>query len=187
MRRFTFITLAPLLFGATLLASCMDSAPPPRPAPRPAPRPEPRPAPPAPLPPAPPAAASDWRDWPLTPGDWVYRQDARGSIALFGIPGADAVLTLRCDQGARTMYLSRAGAGGGSPATLRTSTTSRTLTLTPTGGTPPYLATAIGPRDPIVEAMGFSRGRFIIEQAGYPTLVIPAWAEIERVTEDCRR
>ncbi|MDO7844035.1 hypothetical protein [Sphingomonas immobilis] len=180
MRRLSLIAVA----LATLLASCMDSAPPPRPAPRPQPRPEPAPLPPA---PPPPAAGSDWRDWPLTPGDWVYRQDGRGSIALFGIPGADAVLTLRCDLGARTIYLSRSGAGGASAATLRTSTTARTLALTPTGGTPPYLATAIGPRDPILEAMGFSRGRFVIEQAGYPTLVIPAWAEIERVTEDCRR
>jgi hypothetical protein len=34
--------------------------------------------------------------------------------------------------------------------------------------------------------MGYSRGRFIVEQSGLPTLVIPAYAEIERVTEDCR-
>ena len=34
--------------------------------------------------------------------------------------------------------------------------------------------------------IGYSRGRFIIQQDGLPTLVIPAWPEIERVTEDCR-
>ena len=166
------------------VAGCVAPAPRPQPS-RPAPVVTPRPA--APLPPAPTPAAADWRDWPLTPGDWVYRQDARGSIALYGTPGSDAVLTLRCDAGARMVYLSRAGAGGAGAATIRTTSTARTLNLTPTGGATPYLAVALTPRDSLLDAMGFSRGRFVIEQAGYPTLVIPAWAEIERVTEDCRK
>jgi hypothetical protein len=73
------------------------------------------------------------------------------------------------------------------PMTIRTSTLLRTLPGAPTGGTPPYIAVALTPRDGLLDAIGFSRGRFVIEQAGYPTLVVPAWAEIERVTEDCRR
>lgn len=40
--------------------------------------------------------------------------------------------------------------------------------------------------DSLLDALGYSRGRFIIEQQGLPTLVIPAWPEIERVVEDCR-
>ena len=163
-------------------AACVEQAAPPPPRPVPVPT---RPAPPLPPPPTP--TAADWRDWPLTPGDWVYRQDARGSIALYGTPGSDAVLTLRCDVAARMVYLSRAGAGGAASATLRTTSTARTLNLTPTGGATPYLAVALTPRDSLLDAMGFSRGRFVIEQTGYPTLVIPAWAEIERVTEDCRK
>ena len=139
-----------------------------------------------PLPPPPPPAASDWRDVPLTPGDWVYRQDARGSIALYGVPGSDALVTLRCDMAARMVYLSRAGSGPAAPVTIRTTSTARTLNFTPTGGNPPYLAVAITPRDSLLDAMGFSRGRFTIEQSGARTLVVPAWAEIERVTEDCR-
>ncbi|MGK3796872.1 hypothetical protein, partial [Enterococcus faecium] len=55
----------------------------------------------------------DWRDWPVTPGTWVYRQDARGSIALFGVPGNDAEVTLRCDRAARALYLSRRGMAAG--------------------------------------------------------------------------
>ena len=181
---------ARLLAGLGLLAitGCVEKAPPPRPRPAPAPTRAPAPTPASrPLPPAPAPAASDWRDWPVTPGDWVYRQDARGSIALYGVPGADALVTLRCDAAARMVYLSRAGAGGAAATTIRTTSTARMLNLTPTGGTPPYLAVSITPRDSLLDAMGFSRGRFTIEQAGYPTLVIPAWAEIERVTEDCRR
>lgn len=164
-----------------VLAGCVGNPAPPR-AVAPtvaAPRPVPVAPPPAPL-------AADWRDWPVTPGDWTYRTDARGSIALFGVPGSDAVLTLRCDRQTNTVYLSRQGQARG-PLTLRTSTLARSVTVQPTGAAPAYVATALMPRDGILDAMAFSRGRFLVEQAGMPTLVVPAWAEVGRVTEDCRR
>ncbi|RZM31641.1 MAG: hypothetical protein EOP67_31935, partial [Sphingomonas sp.] len=63
--------------------------------------------------------------------------------------------------------------------TIRTSTALRSLSMQ--GGQSVLAAT-----DPLLDAMGFSRGRFVIEQAGAAPLVLPAWAEIERVTEDCR-
>ncbi|OYY67736.1 hypothetical protein [Sphingomonas sp. 28-63-12] len=139
-------------------------------------------------PPAPPAYRGDWRDWPAMSGDWVYRRDARGSIALFGVPGADAELTIRCDRIADQIYISRRGATpANAPATIRTSSMARTIATQPTGGTPAYLAFALAPSDPLLDAMGYSRGRFIIEQAPLPVLVIPAWPEILRVSEDCRR
>ncbi|HSI16246.1 MAG TPA: hypothetical protein VK980_00640 [Sphingomonas sp.] len=178
MRRF-------LVSAAVLLAtsSCV-SAPTPAPAP-------PRPVPtyvPAPTPsPTPTPLASDWRDWPVTPGDWVYRQDARGSIAFYGVVGSDAALTLRCDRTAGQLFLSKRDAGGaGLAITVRTSSTLRTLATQPTGGTQPYVAVALAPRDSLLDAMAFSRGRFIVEQAGQPPLVVPSWAEIGRVVEDCR-
>lgn len=130
----------------------------------------------------------DWRDWPVTPGTWVYRQDARGSIALFGVPGNDAEVTLRCDRAARALYLSRRGmAAGNPPMTVRTSSTTRALPMQPTGGTPAYMAVGLSPGDPLLDAIIYSRGRFVLEEAGLPTLVVPAWAEFARVTEDCRR
>ena len=177
-----------LILAVTLaLASCVSPTAPPRPAPVPVPVPTYTPPPPRPAP-TPTPVGPDWRDWAVTPGDWVYRQDGRGSIALFGQRGADAVVTLRCDRAANTLYLSRAGlAAGAVPMTIRTTTMARTLSSAPTGGTPPYLAVSLTPRDNLLDAMGFSRGQFVIEQPGYPTLVLPAWAEIERVTEDCRR
>lgn len=142
---------------------------------------------PAPPPASPPPYRGDWRDWPLTPGNWVYRQDARGSIALFGVPGADAELTIRCDRIAGQIYISRKGAApGNAPATFRTSSSLRTLAMQPTGATPAYMALTLFPRDPLLDAIGYSRGRFVVEQATLPTLVIPAWAETLRVSEDCR-
>ncbi len=133
------------------------------------------------------AYRGDWRDWPVQPGNWVYRRDARGSIALFGAPGADADLTLRCDRLAGQIFLSRRGAApGNAPMTIRTSSTLRTFATLPTGATPAYMAASLSPSDTLLDAIGFSRGRFVIEQATLPTLVIPAWAEILRVAEDCR-
>lgn len=171
------VPLIATLGAVAAIAGCV-------PAPRQAPPPV-REVPPPPPPPAPAPLAEDWRDWPYSPGTWDYRRDARGSIALFGPAGADASLTLRCDAAARRVYLSRAG-GIATPLTIRTSSTTRTLAVQPTGGTPAYVAVALAAGDPLLEAMGFSRGRFVVAQAGTPTLVVPAWAEIERVTEDCR-
>lgn len=129
----------------------------------------------------------DWRDWPVTAGTWVYRQDARGSVALFGVPGADADVTLRCDRQARAIYLSRRGsAPDRAPLTIRTSTLTRQVATQPTGVTPTYMAASFNPNDVLLDAIIFSRGRFTIEQATQPTLVIPVWAEVARITEDCR-
>ena len=178
MRRFLVSTALLLIVG-----SCVA---PPRPAPAP-----PRPIPtyvPAPTPsPTPTPLASDWRDWPVTPGDWVYRRDTRGSIAFYGVPGSDAALTLRCDRAAAQLYLSKRDATGtGTAITIRTSSTLRTLAAQPTGGTQPYVAVALAPRDTLLDAIAFSRGRFIVEQAGQAPLVVPSWAEFGRVVEDCR-
>lgn len=41
-------------------------------------------------------------------------------------------------------------------------------------------------RDPLLDAMAFSRGRFAIQSDGLPTLYVPSWPEIGRVLEDCR-
>ncbi|MCW3846155.1 hypothetical protein OF829_02820 [Sphingomonas sp. LB-2] len=181
MRNRSLLALSALL---TIAACAAPPAPEPaRPVPIPTPTPVPRPAP-APTP-TPTPVAADWRDWPMTPGSWVYRQDARGSIALFGPLGGEADLTLRCDTARGRIYLSRRGEGSGA-LTIRTSSTLRSIAAQPTGGTPPYLAIEFAPRDPLLDAMGFSRGRFVIEGAGLPPLVIPAWGEILRVIEDCR-
>jgi hypothetical protein len=169
--------LAPLALLA-MIGGCVAPPPSAPPPPRPAAAPPPIAV------PAPPPAA-DWRDRAYSPGTWTYRRDPRGSIALFGPVGRDAALTLRCDLAARQIYLSRAGSAP-APLTIRTSSTTRSIPVQPAGGALPYVAAALAPGDPILEAMGFSRGRFVVEQTGQPTLVLPAWAEIGRVTEDCR-
>ena len=152
-------------------------------APRPVPGVAPRPA--VPVVALPPPPAPDWRDRSATPGTWTYARDARGSVALFGRPGADALAVLRCDAANRRLFLSRAG-GLATPFTVRTTSITRQLPTGLTGGVPPYAAAVLPAADPLLDAMAFSRGRWALEQAGAAPLYLSAWAEPARVIEDCR-
>ena len=164
------------LFLAFVAAGC--AAPAPHVAPRPAASPY------APPPPPPAVApATDWRDRPVGAGGWRYTQDARGSGAMFGQAGADALAVLRCDRAAGRVFLSVAS--GADALTVRTSSVARTLPPAPPGGTP-YLAATLAPGDPLLDAMAFSRGRFAVSAAGVAPVVLPADAEVGRVVEDCR-
>lgn len=170
----------PLLFSLLLLATgCAPTTP------RPQGSRTPLPSPMAPGPALPSAPAADWRDWPVTPGTWTYAHDERGSLAMFGQPGAGALALLRCDLPNRRLFLSRAGAVTG-PFMVRTSSATRQLPVGATGGEPPYAAAMLPATDPLLDAMAFSRGRFTLEQPGQPPLFLPAWAEVGRVIEDCR-
>nr|WP_231621733.1 hypothetical protein [Sphingomonas sp. 37zxx] len=161
-----------------LLAGCVAPARPEPKAPPPPPASTPTPA------PAPAPASSDWRDWPLTPGTWAYARLAGGSIARFGQPGAEPELTLQCDLGGNVLILSRRGAApAGAAMTIRTNTTTRAVATQATGSA---MAVRLQPRDPLIDAIGFSRGRFVVEQRPMAVLVVPTWAEFLRVAEDCR-
>lgn len=142
---------------------------------------------PAPAPAKPVAAQPQghWTDWPMASGGWVYRSDDRGSIALYGAQGGDAIVTLRCDKGRGRVYLSRAGSNSGT-MTVRTSSTSKAVTAQSTGGNPAYAAVEMMPTDPLLDAMAYSRGRIALELSGAQNIAIPVWSEIGRIIEDCR-
>ncbi|MFC4291537.1 hypothetical protein ACFOWX_03820 [Sphingorhabdus arenilitoris] len=173
-------------FALILLASsCSVPAPPPT-----SPAPAPRTAPPvsAPADTGIKQPTGSWLDWDIAPGSWVYRQDGRGSIALFGETGRDALVTLRCDRGRGQLYLARAdesGTGAGS-FTIRSHAMMKSYSAGTTGGTPPYVAVALAPTDTILDAVAFTRGRIAIEAAGQKHIAIPIWSEVPRVIDDCR-
>lgn len=147
--------------------------------------------------PAPSAAsqpwAGSWTDWPITPGNWVYRQDDRGSIALFGLAGRDALVTVRCDTSRGRIYVSRAdqsgrdqgGAAAGS-MTIRSSTALKQFAAAATGASPAYIAAEISPTDNILDAVAYTRGRIALETSGQQSIAIPVWSELPRVIDDCR-
>ena len=171
------------LFAGLLALSACAPPPPPPAAPLPAPVSLPKPVAPA-VQPA--RLSGEWPDWPLEAGDWVYRRDDRGSLALFGPVGQNALVTLRCDRARARVYLGRAGGGPAQKIVIRTSSAMKEFSASPTGATPPFLAIEILPADPILDAMAFSRGRIAIEVEGQPSIAIPSWAEITRIMEDCR-
>lgn len=194
------INLTALLTASVLaLAGCSGSPPQASPAPhggKPAPQPAPQlPAPPRPAPPAsvPRAAATNWRDLPQSAGSWTYAAEATGSAASFSQQGTGPLAVLRCDRSRSAIVLQRAGAASGPvPATITTSSTTRRLTATSANppataaSAPPHFEIVFTVRDPLLDAMAFSRGRFMLEVAGTQTLVLPVWSELGRVIEDCR-
>lgn len=177
---YTRLAGALALTGA--IAACVP-APQPTPAPEPVATSTPRPAP----TPTPQPTYANWMDTPQTTGDWTYRSASGGSIALFGEPQTEARFSMRCDRARGSITLMRAAdAGAAVPMRIRTETADRTLTAQPTGGQLPYVAASVQARDPILDAMALTKGRFAVETQGSETLYLPAWAEVTRVIEDCR-
>jgi hypothetical protein len=122
-------------------------------------------------------------DAPITPGDWSYA----AGIARFGEPGSEPRLTMRCDRAAGTVEIWRAGSATAAlPMTVRTETMERSVDAVPVPGAQPAIVARIPARDPLLDAMAFSKGRFAIEIGGLPTLYVPSWPEVTRVIEDCR-
>jgi hypothetical protein len=133
-----------------------------------------------------PALTGDVNDWPLTPGDWTYSRDSRGSVGQFGASGRTAMLSLRCDVQTRRITLSREASAPAQHVDIRTSSMTKQLPAQLTGGTPAYVAAEIMSNDPILDAMAFSRGRILVEAEGQQPVILPSWAEIARIVEDCR-
>jgi hypothetical protein len=62
-------------------------------------------------------------------------------------------------------------------------TTARSIPATQRQGA---TAAQLAARDPLLDAMAFSKGRFAVDVPGLPPLYLPAWPEVTRVIEDCR-
>jgi len=107
---------------------------------------------------------------PVAPGQWSYSASPGGGEARFG-----SHFSLRCERAARTMTLSRPGVP---PTTLTIVTDMQTRVLPPNG--------RLSANDPILDAMAFSRGRFLVTGGSAGVLALPSWPEAARAIEDCR-
>lgn len=168
---------------ALLLASCVapPAAPPPAPVPRPAPAPTPTPT--------PPPVAQNWEDWPFTPGDWAYSVNGgQGSVATFAAPDGAALFTIRCDKAAGQVRIARSGAlaAGSGQMTVRTTFGALAWPAQGMAGPPAQVVASRSSNDMALDQLAYTRGRFSVEMSGLPTLVLRAWAEPQRVIEDCR-
>src|SRR4029453_11678748 len=101
---------------------------------------------------------------PLASGQWDYFTTAGGSIAAYGNH-----VQLRCDVATRTVTISRPNSA---PAALTTPPDTSGRTLPPSGR---LLAT-----DPLLDAIAYSRGRFIVSGGTGPVIAVPSWPEAAR-------
>ena len=165
------------------LAACVPApAPTPAPTPTPASRPSPTPSPVVQAP-----RYDSYLDAPQTPGDWTYRKVASGGIAQFGQPGTGPSFLLACDRSRNEIELWRPGtASSAVQMRIHTETGIRVLSASQAEDTSPYLVATLNARDPLLDAMAVTKGRFAVETQGLPTLYLPSWAEVTRVVEDCR-
>lgn len=189
--------LRPFLAGLALLllaGSCAGPVIPPPAAPtgtqsqsqsqtQPRPQPVPRTAAVAPMAPRSPSPSLGWQDMPIATGEWRWSGEG-GSTARFGSSGQSIAL-LACRDRAVTLTLTRYG--GSSLAqpdiTIRTTSTSRSY---PGAARPGAVSLTLDSRDPLLDAIVFSRGRFAVEVQGMDPLALPSWPEVARVIDDCR-
>lgn len=135
--------------------------------------PPPQPAPPTPTPAPLPTPSRSWEDRAVDSGAWRY--DAGSRTAAFVPTGsANPLLTLACSGGGIRLTSALAG-----DVSLRTSAGTDQIRFD--GG-----AATLANRDPRLDRIAFSRGRFALETPGGGALTLPVQAEIGRVIEDCR-
>lgn len=108
-------------------------------------------------------------------------------MVRYGSPSG-TLFALACNRAAGTVTLIRTGTSTVSlPMSVATTSEIRALSAEPAAQGQPQLQATLAAQDPLLDAMAFSRGRFAVEVNGLPTLYLPAWAEVGRVVEDCRR
>jgi len=182
------------------IAGCaaQQDAPAPTPAPTPAPVATPSPTPaPTPTPTPAPAPTSftafaepefaNYLDAPQTEGTWFYDARAEQSRAVFGTSRDDASFMMVCNRADGMILLVRADSAGATRSMrIQTETRQHFLTMAPPRAGASVITAQLSARDPVLDAMAITKGRFAVETAGMPTLYIPAWVEVSRVIEDCR-
>lgn len=141
--------------------------------PQPAAPPPPQPVAPAPTPAPLPPPTAGWEDRAVNAGAWRY--DAGSRTAAFVPTGsANPLLSLTCSGGGIRMSSALAG-----NVSLRTSAGTDQIRFDNGSAN-------LANRDPRLDRIAFSRGRFALETPGGGAMTLPVQSEIGRVIEDCR-
>jgi hypothetical protein len=114
------------------------------------------------------------RGTPTTAGAWTLRSLPTGTEANFA-----GRFALRCDRATARVIMQRLDLPAGTSGPMVVSTDGMTRGFVGT-------TVALSARDPLFDAIAFSRGRFVVTGTGVSPLIIPAWPEAARSIEDCR-
>ncbi len=161
------IAIPLILLAASCTAIPTPEAPPPAPQPAAAPP-----------PPAAPSPAIPWDQRALDSGAWRYDAGSR-TASFVQTAGANPLVTLVCSGSGIRLSAGLGSAGQPLDVALRTSAGTDRLRFDGAGTTLPA-------RDPRLDRIAFSRGRFALEASNGSTLTLPVQSEIGRVIEDCR-
>jgi hypothetical protein len=131
------------------------------------------------------ATSLDFSTAPITPGTWTYQSVPGGSAARFIDATGTARFALECSKATRRVTISRTSASSAPGLFIWTTDASRTLgaRFDPAAT---RVALELAARDPLLDAIAFSRGRIAVVMTGAEPLVMPAWPEAARTIEDCR-
>jgi hypothetical protein len=132
-----------------------------------------------------PAAAQDVSTATPIAGNWTYATGAGGSEATFVDAASKPQLWIRCARATRRVTISKAATAAAPSLNIWTSSQAKSAASSFDAVTG-RLTTDFANYDPLLDAIASSRGRVGFSAGSQPPLVVPPWAEIARVIEDCR-
>lgn len=118
-------------------------------------------------------------------GEWTYAATSGGSEATFQNASKLAQVTVRCTRATRKVQILKAASSASPSLWVWTSSQIRSLPATFDSHSGRVIA-ELGAYDPLLDAIASSRGRVGYSVSGLPALVVPPWAEVAKVIEDCR-
>jgi hypothetical protein len=118
-------------------------------------------------------------------GDWSYASSSDGSDATFANSSGSPQLRVHCVRSLRQVSISRPAGAPAPVMNVWTSSASRSVVSSFDPATR-RLTIVFGNTDPLLDAIANSRGRLGFAIGSDPALIVPAWAEVSRVIEDCR-
>ena len=118
-------------------------------------------------------------------GNWSYAATGDGSEATFANATGQPQLTIRCTRSTRRVTLLKAAPAASPSLWVWTSSQRRSLPAT-YDASAARVSADLQAMDPLLDAMASSRGRIGFSTSGVAALVVPPWADVARVVEDCR-
>jgi hypothetical protein len=118
-------------------------------------------------------------------GSWTYEPASGGSEVTFANASGVPQLTIRCTRATRRISILKASSLASPALWVWTSSQSKSLPATFDAATA-RVSTELGAYDSFLDAIASSRGRVGFSTSGLAVLVVPPWADVARVIEDCR-
>ena len=118
-------------------------------------------------------------------GDWHYESTATGSESTFNSTAGYPQIWIDCVRATRHVTIARPASVAAPTVNVWTSSATRSVPASFNPATR-RLTIDLATYDPLLDAIATSRGRMAFTIGTDPALVVPAWAEVARVIEDCR-